>query len=312
MGPFRAWRDGIRRVTSAPAIAIAAWMLTSLVSLPLVVLMRADIADSLGNRLAAGQAARGMSYEWMQDFADQATPLGATLRPSIVGAGAVLDNMSAYVDNVRRPAAVAAASGVYVLLWIFLTGGAIDRYARGRVSGGRGFFAACGVYFFRLFRLAIVTAIVYGVLFGALHPWMFGTLYPRLIRGIDVERTTFFIRAGLYVVFGVLLAAANVVSDYTKVRAVVEDRRSMLVAIAASCRFIRKHTGAALGVYVLNVIAFAMTLAVYASIAPSAGGIGLMVWPGFVIGQAYIVGRLCVKLLFWASETALFQRVSGG
>jgi hypothetical protein len=311
MGSFRAWRDGLRRVASAPAIVIAAWMLTSLVSLPLVLRMRAEIEDSLGNSLVASRAARGMSYEWMQAFADQATPLGTTLRPSIAGFGAVLDNSSAYMDNVQRPAAVAAASGVFVLLWIFLAGGVIDRYARGRHARGRGFVAACAAYFFRFFRLAIVTAIVYGLLFGALHPWMFSTLYPRLTRGIDVERTAFFIRAGLYIVFGLLLAAANVVFDYAKVRVVVEDRRSTLVAIVASCRFIRKHARAALGVYVLNVLAFAVTLAVYAYVAPSAGGVGVMVWAGFVIGQAYILGRLCVRLLFWASETALFQCVSG-
>ena len=30
-------------------------------------------------------------------------------------------------------------------------------------------------------------------------------------------------------------------------------------------------------------------------------------WIGFAIGQLYILGRLWVKLVFWASETALFQ-----
>jgi hypothetical protein len=30
-------------------------------------------------------------------------------------------------------------------------------------------------------------------------------------------------------------------------------------------------------------------------------------WVGFALGQLYIVGRLWVKLLFWASATALFQ-----
>ena len=32
-----------------------------------------------------------------------------------------------------------------------------------------------------------------------------------------------------------------------------------------------------------------------------------MMWAAFAIGQAYILARLWVKLLFWASETALFQ-----
>ena len=307
MGPFSAWRDGIRRVTSAPAIVIGVWLLTTLVSLPLTLAMRADIAGHLGNSLAADAAARGMNYEWMQEFAGEAPGLGTTFRPTIVGFAAVLDNLSAYMDNIPRPSAVAAASGAYVLLWVFLSGGIIDRYARGRAPRTRGFFAASAAYFFRFLRLAIVVFVVYGLIFGALHPWMFKTVYPRMVRDVSVERTAFMIRAGLYLIFGLLLAAANLVFDYAKVRAVVEDRRSMLVAIVTSCRFIRHNAGAAVGVYLLNVAAFALTLTAYAFVAPSGGGIGLMVWPTFIIGQAYIAGRLCVKLLFWASETALVQ-----
>ena len=45
----------------------------------------------------------------------------------------------------------------------------------------------------------------------------------------------------------------------------------------------------------------------YAAVAPGAGGIGWTMWIGFAIGQLYILARLCVKLIFWASETALFQ-----
>ena len=48
-------------------------------------------------------------------------------------------------------------------------------------------------------------------------------------------------------------------------------------------------------------------VAIYAAVAPGAGGIGRTMWIGFAIGQAYVLGRLWVKLVFWASETALFQ-----
>jgi hypothetical protein len=33
----------------------------------------------------------------------------------------------------------------------------------------------------------------------------------------------------------------------------------------------------------------------------------VMMWIGFAIGQLYVAARLWVKLVFWASETALFQ-----
>jgi hypothetical protein len=31
-------------------------------------------------------------------------------------------------------------------------------------------------------------------------------------------------------------------------------------------------------------------------------------WIGFALGQLYVLGRLWVKLVFWASEVALFQQ----
>jgi hypothetical protein len=202
---------------------------------------------------------------------------------------------------------IVAAAIAYIVLWLFAAGGIIDRYARDRATGAHGFFSASGVFFFRFFRLAIVMFAVYGLLFGYLHPWLFESAYTRLIRDVNVERTAFFIRAGLYLVFGFILAACNLVFDYAKVRAVVEDRRSALGALGSALRFIRRNAAATTALYLLNVALFALTLAAYAAVAPSAGGIGWTMWIGFAIGQLYILARLCVKLIFWASETALFQ-----
>ena len=65
---------------------------------------------------------------------------------------------------------------------------------------------------------------------------------------------------------------------------------------------------AAVGVYLLDAATFALVLVAYSFVAPGGGGAGAMVWAAILIGQAYIVGRLCVRLLFFASEVALFQR----
>jgi len=303
----QAWRDGARRVARAPGIVVGVWLLTALVSLPLALSLRVDLVNHLGTSLAADSAAQGVNYEWMQEFADQATGIGTTFRPTIIGFAAVLDNLSTFVDAVPRPVVVTGVAAAYMIIWLFLAGGIIDRYARDRTTGMHGFFSASGGFFLRFVRLAIVMAVVYGLLFGSLHPWLFDRLYTRLIRNISVERTAFLARMTLYLVFGLLLAAANVIFDYAKVRAVVEDRRSALGAVVAAVRLIRGHAAAALGVYALNVIAFGLTLAIYALLAPRAGSTGVMMWVGFAIGQLYVVLRLCVKLTFWASETSLFQ-----
>ena len=302
-----ACRDGIRRVNAAPAILAGVWLLTLVVSLPLTLALGGTLAQHLGASLAVETAASGVNYEWMQEFGDQATGPGATFTPAIIGLGAALDNFSAFIDNTRRPLVIGTAASAYIALWIFLGGGIIDRYARDRATRAYGFFAASGVFFFRFLRLAVVMGIVYGFLFWSLHPWLFDRLYPRMTRDLTVERTAFFVRAALYVVFGLALAACNMIFDYAKVRAVVEDRRSAIGAIGAALRFVRRNAGAAVMLYLANFALFVLVLAIYAGAALAVGGIGWTMWIAFVIGQVYVLARLWVKLVFWASETALFQ-----
>jgi hypothetical protein len=304
---FVALRDGIRRVNRAPAILAGMWGLTLLVSLPLTLALRGMLASHLGGSLAGDTAAASVNYDWMQEFADQASGLGVTFKPTIIGFGAVLDNLSAFIDAAARPVVIVGAASAYIGLWLFAAGGIIDRYARDRATGSHGYFAAAGVFFFRFLRLAIVQWMVYAFLFGSLHAWLFDSLYPRMTHEVNVERTAFLVRLVLYVVFGILVSACMLVFDYAKVRAVVEDRRSMLSAVRAALGFIERNYPAAVGLFVVNFAMFTATVGVYALVAPGAGGDGPSIWIAFAIGQLYIAARLWVKLVFWASETALFQ-----
>src|SRR5262249_45120910 len=158
-------------------------------------------ARHLDSSLAADRAASGVDYDWMQEFNEVATGSAVTFRPTILGFGAVLDNLSAFLDETRRPIAIVAFAAAYILLRFFLAGGIIDRYARDRATRSNGFFAACGVFSARFTRLAIVQLIVYAVVFGSIHPLLFDRLYPGLIRDLTVERTAFMIRVALYAVF---------------------------------------------------------------------------------------------------------------
>ena len=308
MSVVAAFRDGLQRVNRAPGILAGVWILTLVAGLPLAAALRTSLADHLGQSLAADSAAAGANYDWMQEFADQASGIGLTFKPTVIGFGAILDNLSAFIDDTARPIAIVATASLYVLAWIFLAGGIVDRFARDRAIGAHGFFAACGVFFFRFLRLAIVQWLVYAFLFAYLHDWLFDTFYPRITHEMSFERTAFLTRLAVYLVFGLLVAAAALVFDYAKVRAVVEDRRSMLGAIGAALGFVRRNTAAAAGVFAANFILFVVVVGVYALVAPGAGSAGPSMWVGFALGQLYVIGRLWVKLLFWASETALFQR----
>ena len=116
MSPLAAWSDGVRRVNRAPAILIGVWALTLLVSLPLALALRGMLAQHLGGSLAADTALSGVNYDWMQEFGDQASGLGATFKPTVIGFGAVLDNLSAFIDDTQRPVVIVGAASVYIVV----------------------------------------------------------------------------------------------------------------------------------------------------------------------------------------------------
>jgi hypothetical protein len=307
MTPVAAVIEGIRRVNRAPALIVAAWATTLAVGVPLALTVRESIAGHLGASLEAETAVAGANYDWMQEFAQQASGAATTFGPRVVGFAAVVDNLSALMDGQRRPLAILGAMAISTALWAFLAGGLIDRYARDRPIRVHGFFAVSGVFFGRFLRLAIVVGAAYGIAFGIVHPALFEETFLALTRETTSERTAFPVRAGLYAVFALLLAAINIVSDYAKVRAVVEDRRSMLGALVAALRFLAGNLRAALSVYLLNTLLVALVLAAYAMVAPGVGSSGWTVAWGLLVGQLYILTRLWTKLTFWASEVALFQ-----
>jgi hypothetical protein len=307
MGSRSALRDGLRRTGRAPAIVAGTFALTLLVALPLAFALRGMIAAHLGSSLAADAAVHGTNYGWWQEFQAQAAGLGTTFVPSIIGFGAVLQNLSNLADHLPLATTVAGAVAAWVVLWSFLSGGIIDRFARDRATRAAGFFGACGGHFPALVRLGILALLVYGALFRWVHPFLFDRVYGALTGDMTEERTAFYTRLLLYLVFGVLLVVVNLVFDYARIRLVVEDRRSAIGGLLASVRFIGRNAGAAVALYLLNASLFLLLIAVYAILARGAAPGGIAGWLLFVLGEAYILARHYLKLTFYASETALFQ-----
>ncbi len=298
-----AFVDGLMRVKHAPWLVIGLWLATVLVALPFAMMLQALIGEHLGASLAAQSAADSVNFDWWNEFLAQTSGVGVSFVPAILGFAAVMKNLSAVVDTTRLPTVIAVAVAAHMVVSLFLIGGIMDRLARDRAIGAGAFFAACGVYAFRFVRLAVLATAAYWVLFFTYHDWLFDRLYPALIQDVTLERTAFFYRAGLYALFVAPLLLVNLIIDYAQVRAVVEDRRSMIGALVAGWRFVRRHPGAAIGLYALDALLFLFVIGVYFLTAPGANSNAL----AFAVGQLYIVLRVIVRLQFVASQIALFQ-----
>ena len=139
-----AWRDGVRRVNGAPLVLVGMFTLTLALAMPLSIALRGMIEAHLGDSLTAERVANGTDLDWWDEFSAQASGLGTTFVPSIVGFGGVLDNIGGLLDNVEMAATIAGATAAWMIIWSFLSGGLIDRYARQRPTRAHGFFAASG------------------------------------------------------------------------------------------------------------------------------------------------------------------------
>src|SRR5687768_1377442 len=122
-----AFRDGMRRVNGAPALLAGLCAVTLLVALPLSLALRGMLETAFGRSLAADSAVSGANYQWWQEFLSQAGGLGATFVPTVIGFGAVLENLSALLDNTPMAATVLGATAAWMLIWSFLSGGVLDR-----------------------------------------------------------------------------------------------------------------------------------------------------------------------------------------
>ncbi len=307
MTVWQAFREGVRRVKGAPAVLAGMVAVTLLVALPLSMALRGMIETHLGDSLYGEAAADGVPYDWWQEFSAQASGLGTTFVPSIIGFGAVLDNLAGLLDNLPLASTIAGATAAWMVVWSFLSGGVLDRLARARPTRAPAFFGACGAYFWRLARLGVLAGAVYYLLFAYVHPLLFDDLYGWVTRDLTAERAAFLVRLAGYLVFGLVLVLASLVFDYARIRIVVEDRRSAIGALAASGRFVRRRAGPALALYLLNGAAFVLAVLLYAALVPGAPRAGVAAWLVLAIGQLYIVVRHYLKLVFYASQTSYFQ-----
>ena len=300
---IRALLDGFRRVLSAPMLLFGMYVLTPAASLHMGFVLFEAISLCLGSTTATVP----FGIDWWRESPQVVTWFARTLLPEMLSVSTALTTLSEGPDISPTGGVIVSLVFSYLLVWAFLLGGIIDRLARQRRVGSEGFFAACGLYFWRFIRLAILSGTMCWLAAEALRAWLFGHDFSASNGDTYIEQEVTIVHFVLYSIFGMILIAVALVFDYAKIRTVVEDRRSIIGSIVAGVRFVRRRLVSAVSLYLLNVFLFATLLITYAIVAPSVGSDGFVTWSGFFVGQAYVAARLYTKLVFYASETAYFQ-----
>jgi len=207
-------------------------------------------------------------------------------------------------------ATATAALFVYFFVNLFLVGGAIGVFhAPELFRGAAGAFAAGGAYFGRMFRLFLWELPFFLLLIlgnMALSAVVMG------MAGRPASEATIFI--GYIVVylllFGLFLLI-DMIFDYGKIRAVVEDERRGVRNLAASMRFVFAHFGVTTGLYgglfLLGIVLLGVYLLLSGWIhAATTATIFALV----VVQQLFVLSRVWLKLAFLGGQLRCYQALA--
>jgi hypothetical protein len=309
---FGATAAGFRRVLGSPMLILGAWLLTVLAALPVTVVLGNSLQQSFGRTLAAEPMAEGFDDGWYGEYRGSAKGLEQSFSPTLAGVGGVLANLEAWVKgtSLQRFAGLTGLALLFTLIWALFLGGAIERYAFG--DGPRGVAAilnAGGRYWSRFVRLALLSAVVYYGIYR-LHGWLMDGLEGRLV-DVTEETRAMWSTLAIYAVTALLLVLVRACFDYAKIAIVIEDRRSALLSAVQGVAFVATHPFSATGVVLLMAVLTAVPLGLYTWLRPTVVTPG---WGGVIfavmVGQAWMLTRLTLRLTLLGAQTSLYQSAS--
>jgi hypothetical protein len=302
---LRSIAAGLGRTLGAPGMVLLIWMVGVVVALPAAVAMTSNLDDSFGGSLTADRMAGGFHMAWWWEHEAQADAFEKTFRPSIVGVGAMLDNLESWLTGelFARAAVLVALGLVYVLVWSFLLGGVLARFN----GGDERMLAAGGRYFFRFARLAILSAALYWLVYRLnrrLYVWVIEST-----REATAESTVLGYSLVAFGVTALLLILIHVSFGYAKVAVVVDGRVSMLGAALRGIGFTLAHPLRTFALCLFFGVAGVLGLALYAWVAPGAGSstFGGLLY-AFLLGQLFLIGRLVLHLSLLGSQLELYRQ----
>ncbi len=305
---MRTLAGGLGDTLASPRQLVVLWLALLLVALPAGVLIERSIHASIGASRVDESLRQGLDLGWLSEYGSRARGLERSVKPSIVGRGAVYDNLESWFSGALfLDARTVAFGAAYALIWLFLLGGALDRFARRERRFVLAPFMAAGARFFpRLLRLTVISGVLYFGIYR-LARWLFPWI-ERLTRDLTAERQVFAANLAGALVVVALLGLVNLLFGYAKIAVVYEGKPSSLGALVRAARFVAGHLGKAIGLYLTLALVGLGLIALYALVAPGPGqstAVGIAL--AFLLGQLYLVARLALRLTFFSAQMRLYE-----
>jgi hypothetical protein len=304
-------KQGLNRTIFCRGVIIWLYLTNLILVLVPTFLLFEKIEGSLADRVVAERMAKGYDDIWFKEFSAEAQGLASTFNPMLNGIGAILtsldDQISGRLFGIYLP--ITALACLYALIWTFASGGLLRAFHKNRPPSFAVFISDSGFFFGRFFRITASVMLGYALLFGILKPGVEDLLNHFLREAID-ERIVFVFTLGKYLLVALSLAALSLLSDYTKIATVVENRHSILLAMLRSLRLCLTHPWRVVGLYFTLTWLGLLLILLYGVAAP---GASQQTWPGIilalVLGQVYMVSRVWLRTLYLGSQFELFKEL---
>ena len=329
MAIFPALRIGWKQVNQTRRMVVFAWLVNVTLSLVVAVPLLLQLNSYIRGGVMEEQLLEKIDTNWFQTFRseNQSNDIVRYFDYSMFGYAPFLTHYESYlfgtiVKNVGNfffdlifkwrlgleyLSIMMVLGFVYVLASTFLSAGFIGTYAKSYQLSFQEFLMEGARYFGKFFRLALLSLIVYVLLFEIVFDWWGQSIssWTAEDRSEMVPYVHYMIKNGVVIL---VLGLVTLCFDYAKIRMVVDDRISALFAFWAGVKFVFEHFLSTTGLYIFLSLIGILFVVLYALVE------GAIIQTGywtivivFLIQQIYIFARLCLKATFYASQTQLYQ-----
>ncbi len=275
--------NSIRAVNHNLKFVILFWLTNTVFAIVLSVPIYNLLLNDLKNSLISDKLGSGFDYFWYLQFRNlYEIPL----------------------DQI--PWAVFTVAGIYSIIQTFYLGGLISVFNQLNKNHYVDFFYGGVKYFFRFFKVLLVSIIFYYIAF--LLNDLIGDLITIAFRNTELVKTEFLIRFLRYTFLLFLIGIITLISDYSKVALALKDKIKVIQEIIYASKFIRDNFSIVFFVFLFIALLGALGSIVYNLIVieiPRTPYYFLII--SFILQQMLIIFRLLIRMLFCSSEVVLFK-----
>jgi hypothetical protein len=285
MGNFKILIKGMVLAFQKRRLAVRLWAVNLLFSLfavgPLFFLMAGHMSHSFSGK----QALQKLDILWLGD----AIYRFMNVAPAVFGSALL-------------------AAALYLLLSVFLNGGVIGALNRETRTTLADFFHDCGLYFWRFFRLFLLSLPAYLIVMALFFPLLRAFL-EIFNRRAATEWPALIVSNLRFLALVLLLTIVAMFFDYVKIGLAAGGRKKVLSETWLTLKFMKRRFFRAWGLYLLAGLVFVALTVFYLEIArilPK--NRPLLVLLVFLWQQFYILCRQACRVLFYATEIEFLKR----